>query len=89
MKLLGYPVDINDHIDDGTGADEIAVYFGNFRRGLILAEHRMLTIANEYRETRPGACTFFSAGPHGRARVGRRRRRRDGRGHLSLAARAT
>ena len=62
MKLLGYPVDINDHIDDGTGANEIAVYFGNFRRGLILAEHRMLTIANEYRETRPGACTFFSQG---------------------------
>ena len=62
MTIAGYPAVVNDLFDDGTGDAEISAGFGNWRRGMLMAESDDLVIAEKYMETRPGACTFFSQG---------------------------
>ena len=62
MTVHGYPVYVSDHLEMGGAGGQVSALFGNFRRGLILAESEMLIIGDTYEQTRPGAVTFFSEG---------------------------
>ena len=61
FRLFGYPVVINSYLDDGGTAADVSCYFGDFRRGAILAERRALEV-NEYPQTAPGLMTYYSNG---------------------------
>ena len=57
----GYPLVINDQLDDGTANNDQSAHFGNFRRGVFMGERSDLTI-EEYDQTVPGGITFFARG---------------------------
>ena len=60
--IEGYPVRLNGHFEAGSTADDVSGAFGNFRRGVVLVEHSIVTIADEYMQTRPGSITFHGNG---------------------------
>ena len=60
--IEGYPTTVTDHLEDGTTADDLSCLFGNLRYALIHASGNTLLIGEEYRQTRPGAITFYSEG---------------------------
>ena len=57
--LLGWPVVVTDHLEDGATANDVSLVFGNLRMGLICGDSETFYMA-EYSETKPGAITFFS-----------------------------
>ena len=59
--LMGYPVRVNDNLEDGKAAARVSAVFGNFRQGIILGERRSLDLTdNPY--TKPGYRTFYGSG---------------------------
>ena len=64
MTLLGYPVRVNDSLEDGGTASDISAVFGSFRNGIALGERATLDIEdNPY--TTPGHRTFYAMGRDG------------------------
>lgn len=60
MKIRGYPVEVNDHMEMGNAANHVSAAFGNFRKGLIFSEGTPMIYGEPYAQTRPGGITWFS-----------------------------
>ena len=57
--ILGFPVYVSDHLDAGTSANDLPIYFGDLSKGLFFATRSNVTIERFY-ETSPGFVTYFS-----------------------------
>ena len=58
MRLLGYPVVVSDHMQDGDTANDVSIVFGNFGRGLLCGDRETLMLS-EHPDTFPGRVTWF------------------------------
>lgn len=56
--FLGYPILINDHLDDGTTAGDNAVYFGDFAAGTVIVSRKSMNISR-HEDTVPGAMYYY------------------------------
>ena len=57
----GYPIIINDQMDDGNAASAVSAIFGNLRRGIFLGERLTFTV-EEFAGMQPGAIVYYGRG---------------------------